>query len=140
MIRRLISIAALALAVSVFLTLSFNTQSVVLGQGSEKSAKGEGRKLFLQYCASCHGMEAKGDGTVAASLKTAPSNLTMIGKEDGKFPFNKIQRVISGDDMLSAHGTKEMPVWGTYLRRKVGEGFAKLEIYNLTKYLESIQQ
>jgi hypothetical protein len=42
--------------------------------------------------------------------------------------------------MLESHGSRDMPVWGTILRRKSGPGFATLEIYNLTKYIESIQQ
>ncbi len=99
-----------------------------------------GRKLFVRYCSTCHGLEAKGDGPSAKALKKAPANLTKIEKENGKFPTERVRRVISGEDFNEAHGSREMPIWGSILRRNGGEGFAKLEIYNLTKYLESIQQ
>ncbi|NDD63710.1 MAG: hypothetical protein EBZ36_07005, partial [Acidobacteria bacterium] len=46
------------------------------GQGKDRLERG--RKLYVQYCASCHGMDAKGNGPVAAELKTAPTNLTTI--------------------------------------------------------------
>ena len=29
-----------------------------------------GKRLYLKYCATCHGREAKGDGPLAATLKT----------------------------------------------------------------------
>ena len=39
---------------------------------------------FREYCASCHGMDAKGDGPVAASLKKKPADLTMLSKNNGE--------------------------------------------------------
>ncbi|HEX4947264.1 MAG TPA: cytochrome c [Blastocatellia bacterium] len=113
--------------------------SSLTAEPSQKT-NGTGRKLFMQYCATCHGTDAKGTGPTAKLLKKAPADLTRIEKENGKFPFSRVQRVIAGDDMLESHGSRDMPVWGTILRRKSGPGFATLEIYNLTKYLESIQQ
>jgi mono/diheme cytochrome c family protein len=107
---------------------------------AEAKANVEGRKLFMQYCVTCHGTDAKGTGPTAKLLKKAPADLTKIEKENGKFPFTRIERAIAGADMLESHGSREMPVWGTVLRRKSGPGFATLEIYNLTKYIESLQQ
>lgn len=133
-------IAALSLSLGIFL-LSY---SVLVSQNAlaeETAQKNEaGRKLFMQYCATCHGTDAKGDGPTAKTLKKAPADLTRIEKVNGKFPAARIQRVIAGDDMLESHGSRDMPVWGSVLRRKSGPGFATLEIYNLTKYIESIQQ
>jgi mono/diheme cytochrome c family protein len=138
MTRKLIALLVLSLGV-LLCSYSFpSSEAVVHGQGAKKNA--EGRKLFLQYCATCHGAEAKGDGPTGRALKKAPADLTKIEKADGKFPSVRIQRIIAGDDMLESHGSRDMPVWGTVLRRKVGAGFAKLEIYNLTNYIESIQQ
>lgn len=126
------------------LTLRF--APVVAAQSSPAPKKApptsvtEGRKLFLQYCASCHGADAKGRGPVASHLKTWPADLTQIPLENGKFPDYKIKELISGEAAESVHGTREMPVWGSIMRRKGGEGLLKLELYNLSKYLESIQQ
>ena len=36
----------------------------------------QGRAYFVRYCASCHGVEGKGDGTVSRSLKVKPVDLT----------------------------------------------------------------
>ena len=38
----------------------------------------QGPNLYKAYCAVCHGPNAKGDGPMAKSLKTAPSDLTRI--------------------------------------------------------------
>jgi mono/diheme cytochrome c family protein len=121
------------------ISYSLSVTENVLAEGASKKNEA-GRKLFMQYCATCHGAEARGDGPTAKMLKKAPADLTRIEKQDGKFPAMRIQRVIAGDDMLESHGSRDMPVWGTILRRKSGPGFATLEIYNLTKYIESIQQ
>lgn len=136
MLRKLIVLSVLSFGLS--LTWGSSPQ-VVEAQGNTKG-NNEGRKLFMQYCVNCHGMDAKGTGPMAKLLKKAPANLTKIEKENGKFPFARIERTISGEQEIESHGTREMPVWGSYLRRKHGHGFAKLEIYNLTKYVESIQE
>jgi len=39
------------------------------------TAAGNGRQLWLDNCASCHGAEGKGDGTAAAWLLPVPTNL-----------------------------------------------------------------
>ena len=134
MLRRLLTIAILVVGVSI---VGYNFTASA-SQGKGKNA--EGKKLFMQYCASCHGADAKGTGPAAPSLKMAPRNLTKIDKVDGKFPFTRVQETISGEGIIPAHGSSAMPVWGAYLRRNKGENFAKLDLYNLTKYIESIQQ
>lgn len=92
-----------------------------------------GRKLFLQYCASCHGLEGKGDGPVVAALRSVPPDLTRIPKDNkGRFPVESLMRSISGMNKVPAHGSREMPVWGGTL--------GKEEIISLVKYLESIQK
>jgi len=86
------------------------------GQGKDRLERG--RKLYVQYCASCHGMDAKGTGPVAADLKTAPSNLTTIAqRHGGKFNPIHVQLNINGENDVVAHGTKDMPVWGAYFRK-----------------------
>ena len=36
------------------------------------SSGGDGKALFRTYCATCHGVEAKGNGPLSASLATGP--------------------------------------------------------------------
>jgi mono/diheme cytochrome c family protein len=69
--------------------------------------------LFQLYCASCHGADARGNGPVAADLKTMPPSLREIAKRrGGKFDGQEIAAFIDGRNMPRAHGTPEMPVWG----------------------------
>ena len=34
-----------------------------------------GQRLFALHCAACHGLEARGDGPLADSMKTAPPSI-----------------------------------------------------------------
>jgi hypothetical protein len=138
MTKKMITALFVILIALLFSSLLSNSSSAFAGAPGPVDP--EGRKLFMQYCATCHGHDAKGNGPSARALKKAPADLTKIQKVDGKFPSMKVQRTISGDDMLESHGSRDMPIWGTVLRRNVGPGFATMQIYNLTKYLESIQQ
>jgi len=101
-----------------------------------------GPELFRAYCATCHGVDGKGTGPMSATLKTPPADLTGIAKRNkGKFPFEKVQRIISGEERPAAsHGTREMPVWGPILSEvSWDQDLGRIRIYSLTKYLEEIQ-
>lgn len=91
-----------------------------------------GRKLFASYCASCHGVDAAGNGPVASSLKKQPPNLTKIEPKNGKFPAEEVRKKITGEGEVPVHGKKDMPVWGLI--------FSPADINNLVKFLESIQK
>ena len=102
-----------------------------------------GRVLFQEYCASCHGLDAKGNGPAAPSLKKHPSDLTRIREEnDGLFPMVRVQKIISGEEIgTTAHGNREMPVWGPIFGQIAwDQDLRKVRIYNLAKYLESLQR
>ena len=102
-----------------------------------------GKEMYMSYCASCHGATGAGNGPAAAALKTPPANLTMLAKQNGgKYPDAKVQQAIKGDpDMPSAHGSKQMPVWGpTFWMMGQSEAQAQLRIRNLTSYIGSLQQ
>ena len=103
----------------------------------------EGPALFQAYCASCHGIDGKGAGPVAAELKVTVPDLTRISqKNGGKFPSDRIQRIISGDEPeMAAHGSREMPTWGPIFKQIAwDQDLGRLTILNLTKHLESLQQ
>jgi mono/diheme cytochrome c family protein len=72
-----------------------------------------GKAEYQANCASCHGIDAKGDGPVSKVLKTRPTDLTALAKKNkGVFPLNSVYRIIDGRDPIASHGTREMPVWG----------------------------
>ena len=61
----------------------------------------DGKELFRQFCAVCHGVDAKGGGPAAAALKRAPSDLTQISrKHEGKFPSLPVKVAITGGDNI----------------------------------------
>ena len=111
------------------------------GQASP-AASGSG--LFINYCASCHGPQAKGNGPMAEVLKIKPADLTTIAKRNGgKFPSDIVFRAIDGRNPVKGHGGQDMPVWGnTFLRVEGGATpeVIRARIDSLVLYLESIQQ
>ncbi len=116
------------------------------GPGSEKENQQlmhsvEGAGLFRAYCASCHGLDGKGHGPVAAALKTPVADLTVLAKNNGgDFPTTRVRTAIMGEEVIASHGSREMPVWGPVfhqIEEDVDRGNVRLE--NLVKYLESIQ-
>lgn len=102
-----------------------------------------GEHLYKQFCSACHGMDAKGHGPAAASLKTLPADLTTLSRRhEGKFPEEYVSSVLLFGPGTTAHGSSDMPTWGPvfmYLD-KHDETAAKQRIKNLTEYLKSVQQ
>ena len=101
-----------------------------------------GKQMYVNYCASCHGVDGKGDGPVAASLKMPPTDLTLLSKNNsGKFPDTHLSAVLQYGTTIPSHGTAEMPVWGPILGKldKANPDVQRLRISNLIQYLKSIQ-
>lgn len=101
-----------------------------------------GKDLYREYCAVCHGTSGKGDGPAAGAYKIPPSDLTQIARQNGgKFPELKVQHIINGEgDQPVAHGSNDMPVWGTLFRHmSANQDVGAVRVYNLVKYVESIQ-
>lgn len=102
-----------------------------------------GREMFVNYCATCHGKDAKGNGPAAAFLKQPPPDLTGLAKNNGgKFPDRKVAAVLRGEANVGAHGTQEMPVWGPVFWHMSQGHPAEVQqrIGNLSAYIRSIQQ
>jgi mono/diheme cytochrome c family protein len=101
----------------------------------------KGPDLFQAYCASCHGLDAKGGGPLASSLKSKVPDLTLLQRSNqGKFPEARVRQIILGSDVMAAHGSRQMPIWGPIFHQVEGDmdwGNARLD--NLIKYLESVQ-
>ncbi len=98
--------------------------------------------MFREYCAACHGQDGKGNGPAAAAMKSQPSNLTVLSRDNGgKFPALKVKQSITGDSMSMAHGTNDMPVWGDLFRSMNSDrAVAAIRVANLTDYIASIQE
>lgn len=72
-----------------------------------------GKATYSTYCANCHGFSLDGKGEIAATLSSAPTDLTRLAeKNSGTFPEERLQQVIDGRAEVAAHGAREMPVWG----------------------------
>jgi Cytochrome C oxidase, cbb3-type, subunit III len=110
----------------------------------QQTSASNGKEMFISYCAACHGPAGKGDGPAAAALTKKPADLTKISaRAGGTFPTIKVSRFIEGEDQVAAHGSRDMPIWGSLfksLNTNNPTAETKVRVYNLTEYLKSIQQ
>ena len=101
-----------------------------------------GKEMFNTYCAVCHGTAGKGDGPAAAALKKRPADLTLLArKNNGAFPDVHVMNFITGDDVVVAHGSRDMPIWGDLFRylSPNDQAVVKLRVSNLADYVKSLQ-
>lgn len=112
-------------------------------RGADATARG--REVYLRRCASCHGIDGRGNGPVAASLRAAPPDLTGLGaRNEGSFPSVRVESTVTGATDIPAHGSREMPVWSQQLGPRSGATTAAgmwsaTQLDQLLAYLESIQ-
>jgi len=101
----------------------------------------KGPDLFRAYCASCHGLDAKGAGPAASALNAKLPDLTLLRRKNhGRFPAARAREVITGEQVVAAHGSREMPIWGPIFHQvEADEDWGNVRLDNLMKYLESIQ-
>lgn len=101
-----------------------------------------GKLTFIKYCASCHGEDAKGNGPAAIALKPPPADLTTLAKRyDGKFPSGYVGALLKFGRNLAAHGSDDMPVWGSSFRDldPVKDPTGQQHIDDVLAYIESLQ-
>ena len=105
-----------------------------------------GAELYARFCEACHGPQGYGDGPVAKALAVAVPDLTRIARRnEGRFPADRVREVIDGREVVVAHGTRYMPVWGYEFWVETGANeAAELEaaaiVDKLLEHLRSIQQ
>lgn len=101
-----------------------------------------GKDMYDNYCAVCHGRDGKGSGPAASALKTPPTDLTALAKNNGgKYPAPHVASVLSGQATTTAHGSQDMPVWGP-LFSSISQGHeaqVQQRITNLVDYVETLQ-
>ncbi|MGB5559140.1 MAG: cytochrome c [Paracoccaceae bacterium] len=107
-----------------------------------------GEQIYLDHCATCHGLDATGFGPTAPALILQPTNLTLLSAGNGGvFPTFRVVARIDGRDPLVSHGSP-MPVYGDFFE---GKGIALPDasgqpimtsqpIADIVAYLEGLQQ
>jgi len=107
-----------------------------------------GQDLFLDHCATCHGLTGLGDGPMSMLLSVPPPNLAVLAsKNGGQFPAEMVVRRIDGETEVLAHGGP-MPLFGLVLQGPSGIVVAKdgseivtsEAIVDIAAWLEEIQQ
>ena len=104
----------------------------------------DGASIFRNYCAACHGLDGRGNGPVSKALKRAVPDLTRLSQRNGgAFPAIHVRTTImfGSDDLIPAHGSKEMPFWGPIFHEiEFDQDLGNVRLENVTKYIESIQR
>lgn len=108
-----------------------------------------GKREFETRCASCHGMGGRGDGTITDLLRRSPPDLTQLARNNGGIlPVQRIYDSITGDT-VSAHGSRDMPVWGSVYRSDAAtyygelpydpQAYVRARVLALVEYLSRLQ-
>lgn len=100
-----------------------------------------GSELYRFYCSNCHGLDAKGRPATPTTHVPASDLTRLAMNHGGVFPRQAVRDVIvSGGSRTGAHGTTDMPVWGTIFRAlEPSDAMVEIRVDNLVRYLESIQ-
>ena len=132
-----------AMAASLALTMAYADQNkgkMVIPV--DRTNPTNGKQMYTNYCAPCHGIDGRGNGPAARALKSQPVDLTGFTRANhGKFPDTHIISVLKFGSELPSHGSAQMPVWGPILGRMshVNVQDKELRISNLSRYIETMQ-
>jgi mono/diheme cytochrome c family protein len=112
-------------------------------QGPSSSVSDTGARLFRTYCATCHGTTGRGGGPMAGELRKIPPDLTKYtARNGGVFPSERLRLIIDGRG-VTAHGNRDMPVWGDAFRSHqdgLSPDAAQARIDAIVRYLEILQE
>ena len=110
-----------------------------------------GAALFNQYCSTCHGVDARGEGPLTEIMLEKPSDLRQLAANnpaaEGEFPMLRVIHVIDGRTGLRAHGGS-MPTYGQLFMAETVDEMEQMgailetrgRVLSLALYLESIQE
>ena len=118
--------------------------------GAQQKSIDLGRQEYVTHCASCHGDGGRGVGAKAVGLPVKPANLRLLSRTNGgSFPLVRVLETIDGRLEVSAHGPRDMPVWGTRFTHELApaagndplrtEGAVRERIIGLADYLYTLQ-
>ena len=89
--------------------------AIFLASTASAQDEAQGRDVFQNHCATCHGTGARGNGPMADVLSVVPSDLTALAASNGgEFPTARVVRRVDGQREVLAHGGP-MPLWGMIL-------------------------
>jgi mono/diheme cytochrome c family protein len=144
---KFMSFASIAVLVSAaLLAMAQQTKPKVATVPIQPTSVSSGPQMYTNYCASCHGANATGDGPAAPVLKFPPTDLTALSKNNGGvFPSAHIATVLQFGVETPAHGSADMPIWGDLLlslhsSNSNPDVLVHQRIANLTDYLKTIQK
>lgn len=109
-----------------------------------------GKREYDASCANCNGLHGKGGGSFAEMLQVSMPDLTTLSKKNGGvFPISRVYNMVDGREVVKAHGTREMPIWGKHLTfravpeyddyRNEPEEFVRARILAVIDYLYRLQ-
>lgn len=124
-VRTAIAVAALAWCAGVTAqTAPKVPQGPLLPKDSVDAATFRGGLVFANYCVTCHGINADGNGRAARLYNPKPANLRMSDKNDAYFGL----MIRKGGAMMGR--SEFMPSWESELTNE--------QIADLVAYLRSI--
>ena len=116
-------------------------QPAVKKVAAKPTVSTSGKDLFRQYCAVCHGTDGKGAGPAAAAMKSSPTDLTQLArKNQNHFPEDRVLQILRGEGTVTAHGSQDMPVWGTVLNNGTNNlEMAQTRLHALLQFVADLQ-
>jgi len=129
-------------ALIVLVAITFTLAQTVKKTPAPYTNPASGQEMYKAYCASCHGLDGKGNGPAASAMKQPVPDLTQISKKaGGKFPSDHIVSVITGDVNSPSHGSAAMPVWGPVFMgvSQGNQGQVQQRVHNLADHIASLQ-
>lgn len=106
----------------------------------------EGRVIYMRYCGACHGIAADGNGPIAPVLRRSPTDLRRLGGRYGTpLSSDAVARFVDGRAAVTAHGPRDMPVWGERFAAPEPEASGRTppidpRIRRVVDYLRTIQE
>lgn len=137
------AIVAVVVAMGMMASAQEQAQTEIKHVPIKQTSAASGQEMYKTYCAVCHGIDGKGNGPAAPALKAPLPDLTRLAvKSGGKYPALRVSAILRGEEVLAAHGSKDMPIWGNVFWSMSGghETDVQQRIVNLNKYMESMQK
>ena len=100
----------------------------------------EGIDLYRNHCAACHGADGDGDGPAAPAMRTPVPSLRVLARRNGDvFPTDAVTAYLDGRELKTAHGDRQMPIWGEVFRGP-DEKKTRERIDSLVEFLKTLQE